>query len=178
MGLHKYSCSFVSNKSDDQIIKNAYPHGYKTNPINPSQLNERHVLKFMINTYGMIRSESLTKLSATGKSFSTSMDASATGSSTSFASAGGASRVAAERAVRPLMDAGAKAEALPAAAAMMKAENFIVVVYKEGDGVVQYEMVGSIRGGGVPFAFGAAWRSRILFRGWLELSSPTSCVDV
>ena len=125
-----------------------------TNPINPSQLNERHVLKFMINTYGMIRSESLTKLSATGKSFSTSMDASATGSSTaSLASAGGASRVAAERAVRALMDEGAKAEALPAAAAMMKAENFIVVVYKEGDGVVQYEMVGSIRGGGVPFGF-------------------------
>jgi len=75
----------------------------------------------------MIRSESLTKFSATGKSCSTSMDASAGSSTGSLTSAGGASSVAAERTVRALMGAGAKAEALPAAAAMMKAENFIVV---------------------------------------------------
>jgi hypothetical protein len=78
----------------------------------------------------MIRSESLTKLSATGKSFSASIDTAASaGSSTaaSETSAGGASRVAAERETEgALMDAGAKAEVVPAAAAMIKAENFMV----------------------------------------------------
>lgn len=82
----------------------------------------------------MIRSESLTKLSATGKSFSASIaTAAAAGSSTaaSETSAGGASRVAAERETEgALMDAGAKAEVVPAAAAMMKAENFMVEFIK------------------------------------------------
>lgn len=132
----------------------------------------------MIITYGMIRSESLTKLSATGKSFSTSMDASAAGSSTSLASAGGASRVAAERAVRALMDAGAKAEALPAAAAMMKAENFIVVIYEKKETEL-CSIKWSVREEVVVFlsAFGAAWRSESF--SWLVGAlSPTSCVDV
>ena len=75
----------------------------------------------------MIRSESFTKFSATGKFCSTSMAAVAGSSEASLTSAGGASRVAAERAERVVMDAGAKAAALPTAAAMMKAENFIVV---------------------------------------------------
>jgi hypothetical protein len=85
----------------------------------------------------MTRSESFTKFPATGKSCSISMEVSAVSSTASFTSAGGASRVAAERAERALMDAGAKAEALPTAAAMMKAENFILLT-KEEERLLQY----------------------------------------
>jgi hypothetical protein len=103
----------------------------KYNILSPKNiaLYERNI-KYDERTYGMIRSESLTKLSATGKSFSASIaTAAVAGSSTaaSETSAGGASRVAAERETEgALMDAGAKAEVDPAAAAMMKAENFMV----------------------------------------------------
>ena len=103
----------------------------KHNILSPKNtaLHERNI--YDDRTYGMIRSESFTKLSATGKSFSASIaTAASAGSSTatSETSAGGASRVAAEREPTEgaLMDAGAKAEVVPAAAAMMKAENFMV----------------------------------------------------